>query len=24
LNFSDVEAVAFYDIDHVLQYLARK
>jgi hypothetical protein len=24
LNFNDVETIAFYDIDHVLQYLARK
>jgi hypothetical protein len=24
LNFSDVESIAFYDIDHILQYLARK
>lgn len=24
LNFSDIETISFYDIDHVLQYLARK
>ncbi len=24
LNFNDIESIAFYDIDHVLQYLARK
>lgn len=24
LNFSDIESISFYDIDHILQYLARK
>ena len=24
LNFNDVESIAFFDIDHILQYLARK
>jgi len=24
LNFSDVESISFYDIDHIMQYQARK
>lgn len=24
LNFSDIESISFYDIDHIMQYLARK
>ena len=24
LNFNDIETIAFYDVDHILQYLPRK